>query len=138
MTTAWAHLPNAIHIDRVVALAKAYPDVDFEQPDRYDAAFIITWREAYESTMNSGRFEICSTARYLLKMNYWSSDALTCLCAYDDCGYMMGSEVGELKILAAFGNGRAILLLPAVIAFESIKGKGWYNRAEIQYAANID
>ena len=44
-----------------------------------------------------------------------------CITAYDDCGYMLDSDVDELKVLAALGDQKAILLLPACIVFHLIK-----------------
>ena len=92
MTTAWAHLPNAKYIDLVLASIKAHPE-----------KWVAAWDAARDAVRDAVR------------------DAIAALIAYDDCAYMLESEVGELKILAALGDPRAILLLPACIAFSSIK-----------------
>ena len=51
------------------------------------------------------------------------SDPLSALIAWDDCGYMIESEIGELEIIAKFGDPRAILLLPACKVYNFMKGK---------------
>jgi len=48
-------------------------------------------------------------------------DAILALIAYDDCAYMIESEVDEIKILAKLGDQKAILLLPACIVFNEIR-----------------
>ena len=46
------------------------------------------------------------------------------LAAYDDCAYMIESDVDSIKILAALGAQKAILLLPACIVFNETKEIG--------------
>ena len=95
MTTAWSHLPNAAHIDAILASLKTHPE-------QWNAARGV----ARDTEWNAAR------------------SAILCLIAYDDCAYMIESEIGELKILVAFGDEKAVLLLPACIAFHSIKELG--------------
>jgi hypothetical protein len=52
---------------------------------------------------------------------YAAMDAIVALIAYDDCAYMLESDPGELAILAAFGDPRATMLLPACKVFHSLK-----------------
>ena len=49
------------------------------------------------------------------------NDTLLALIAYDDCAYMLDSDPGELAILAAFGDPRAVLILPACEILHSCK-----------------
>ena len=124
MTTKWAHLPNAAHIDRVIASAIAHPD----QWDRARAtpAWSASWDAAWHD-MNIQHRQAAWDAAWDAS---WASkiaareaarDASLALVAYDDCDYMLDSDPGELAILAAFGDPRAVLLLPACKAFHSIK-----------------
>ncbi len=48
-------------------------------------------------------------------------DAIAALIAWDDCAYMLDSNPGELAIIAALGDPRAILLLPACTIFSKEK-----------------
>ena len=137
MTTEWAHLPNAAHIDRVLASAKA-------NPEHWALAWDTTWRaeQSAERTVasNVAWDAICSQGRvkawYLVKQDtaglalrdtghkvsrYVASGALLALVAYDECAYMLDSDPGELAILAAFSDPRAVLLLSACKAFHSLK-----------------
>jgi len=138
--THWDHLPNAKHIDWVLASLKANPKKwaaaynaannaayntasdtayylvkDAARTVAYDAAFDAAFDAAYDAARNAAR----SAARGAVLEAAW--DAILALFAYDDCAYMIESEVGELKIIAAFGNQRAILLLPACIVYNEIK-----------------
>ena len=115
MTTRWANLPNAAHIDRVIALAKATPD---------------HWRgswSAQDETWEAVRGMVAVRVRDAAWMaawhtsRYFAQDAILALIAYDECAYMLDAEPSELAILAALGDRRAIMLLPACKAFHSSK-----------------
>ena len=134
ITTPWAHLPNAVHIDRVLASQAA-------NHDHWNAAEIEKWRKvrdqgriaqavrssawdaargmvralSRDAAMNAVRSSAWNAARELARESAW--DAILALCAYDDCAYMLDSDPGELAILAAFGEPRAILLLSACKVF---------------------
>ena len=47
--------------------------------------------------------------------------AIIALIAYDDCAYMLESDLGELRMLAKLGDLRAILLLSAREVFNMEK-----------------
>ena len=124
MTTDWAHLPNAPHIDRVIASVKAHPDQwvegrgvawntewDAGRSAEYNAAWLVAREAALEAALEAAWW----AARYFAQY------AILALVAYDDCAYMLDSDPGELAILAAFGDPRAVLLLPACKALQSIK-----------------
>ena len=137
--TAWAHLPNAKHIDWVLASLKAHPEK--WEAARYvarnaagDASWYAAWTAArgaawYEAR-NAARFEAfdaawyaaCDAAYYTARTKAYdaSRGAILALIVYDDCGYMIESEIGELKIIAAFGDTRAILLLPACNVYNEL------------------
>ena len=117
-TTAWAHLPNAVHIDRVIASAKANPE---QWADSWDT----TWSAVRSSAWDAARDLLIKQGRYWVLLEVPAvRDATRCallaLFAYDDCAYMLDSDPGELAILAAFGDPRALLLLPACKAFHSL------------------
>lgn len=126
---SWAHLPNAVHIDRILLSFKLYPYqwneasgiiCDEAQDEARGEVFAATY-EARRSTVYSTVWSAAWASAA------WSTSwdvlrgALMCLVAYDDCAYMIDSDVGELKILAAFGDEKAILLLPACIVFNAIR-----------------
>jgi len=126
--TAWAHLPNAKHIDWVLASAKAHPE---KWPAARAAARDAVWTAARTAAYNA----VWDAARY----NAWyaaynaASDAayyaafdaakgtILALIAWDDCAYMIESEVDEIKILAKLGDQRATLLLPACSVYNETK-----------------
>ena len=142
MTTKWAYLPNAVHIDRVIASAIA-------NPHHWAAAWGVvqdtTWVEAqnvlkdqgrsavWEEVRNTAQYAAWNTARREKPVWYsmrdvslgasWNAtyDTIFALVAYDDCAYMLDSDPSELAILAAFSDPRAVLLLSACKAFHSIK-----------------
>ena len=118
MTTEWGHIPNAAHIDRVIASAKANPnqwgDLQWEARD---------WVAACNMVKKQGRDAIWDAAWLVARdtPQYAAREALLALIAYDDCAYMLDSDPGELAILAAFGDPRATMLLPACKVFHSLK-----------------
>ncbi len=125
MTTPWAHLPNAAHIDRVIASVKADPrnwGAFFREPwsENMKAVWLDTWRAAQRE-----RNDVLTDAI----MEVWTNKGpnqkgrgtIAVLVAYDDCAYMLDSDPGELAILAAFGDPRAIMLLPACRVFAKEK-----------------
>ena len=73
-----------------------------------DAERVAAWSEVF---YNSAHSDLPTCA--------W--DAILCLIAYDDCAHMLVSDPGELEVLAALGDTRAILLLPACKVFHQIK-----------------
>ena len=119
-TTPWAHLPNAVHIDRVIASAKANPDHWEEVRARVRNA---SWVVVRKAVIAQRRVEVWIEARNAVRTEVqyitWVPvrDVLLALCAYDDCAYMLESDPGELAILAKFGDPRAVLLLPACKVF---------------------
>jgi len=122
--TAWAHLPNAKHINWVLASVKAHPKkwkatrTAARSPARA-AARAAVWNAARSAAYNAVWDAVWGAARNAAYEA--AADAIIALIAYDDCGYMIESEVGELKIIAKLGDQRAILLLPACIAYNGTK-----------------
>ncbi len=130
--SAWSHLPNAVHIDRVITSLKAHPEI-------WNAASAATgmafWSEAW-NVASDAAWDVASDAArnmawYATRDAAWdvASDAaryiawgvILALIVYDDCRkYLdMPSEKLETWILLS-EQPVAILLLPAVIAFERI------------------
>ena len=141
-TTAWAHLPNAAHIDRVFASVKANPD---HWAAAWDVVQDTTWAEVRNVLKDQGRSAVWEEVREAAQNAAWDAsgrekpvwysmrdvslgaswnatyDTIFALVAYDDCAYMLDSDPSELAILAAFSDPRAVLLLSACKAFHSIK-----------------
>ena len=119
--TAWAHLPNAVHIDRVLesVLSTPYHWVVSWQVKAHDVA----WAATQDSLIDQGKYRVWTTTRDFLidRGKYTSWDAILALIAFDDCAYMLDSDPSELAILAKFGDCRAVLLLSACKAFHSLK-----------------
>ena len=118
--TKWSHLPNAEHIDRILASVKSHP---YQWSVMRNVIDNPAWQRAADMVYNKGRDKEWSAAWKALWKIGWNvgRGALLCLVAYDDCAYLLDSEIGELRILAAFGDPKAILLLPTCIVFHSTK-----------------
>ena len=126
--TAWSYLPNAKHINWVLASVKAHPEKwEAAYNAAYNAARIAAWNAARIAAWNAARiaariaaydaaFDAAREAAWVA-----ADDAIVALAAYDDCAYMIESEVDELKIIAAFGDQKAALLLPACIVYNETK-----------------
>ena len=128
--TEWAHLPNAKHIDWVLSSVKANPkkwdaasDAAWEatRDAAWGAAWAAAWGVAWDAA-GYAAYDAAYATAYDAAYDaayYGASGAIIALIAYDDCGYMIESEVGELKIIAKLGDQKAILLLPACIVLNS-------------------
>ena len=119
--TAWAHLPNAKHIDWVLASVKEHPEMWAAawEAERYAAYVAASWDAGRTAAYNAACATVWTAAGNAAYAT--ASYAIAALVAYDDCAYMIESEVGELKIIAKLGDQRAILLLPSCIAYNETK-----------------
>ena len=126
MTTAWSHLPNAKYIDLALESLKSHPLLwtdawNKTYPNGPPAALDAALGAAWNATRNAV-WVAAVDATWAAAVDA-TRDAILALIAYDDCGYMLESDVDELRILAAFGDPRAILLVPACLAFSMIKSQ---------------
>jgi len=131
--TAWAHLPNAKHIDWAIDSVKEHREKwkatrtaaygaaivaewsaarDTARGSAWDAARGSAWDAAFDAAFDAVAWSVAWNATF---------DVTAALIAWDDCAYMIESEVDEMKILAKLGDPRAVLLLPACIVFNQTK-----------------
>ena len=145
MTTEWSHLPNAAHIDAVLASVKANPyewyaaykaayDAawsaagaarDAARDAAWNAAYDAAWDAALDAAWNAARDAARDAAWSAARNAAWSAAwcAIVALIAYDDCAHMLDSEPDDLRILSKLGSHAATLMMPASIAFKSIREK---------------
>jgi hypothetical protein len=117
MTNAWSHLPNAQHIDRILADLKANPS-HWDMPRLKERenikdnivfanvpgwAWYMTQQAIYKLAYGRSYFVVRDVMLSLISWNY-ISELLD----------MTNSQVYELSIL----DDKAVLMLPAVLAFE--------------------
>ena len=140
--TAWAHLPNAAHIDRILIHVKANPRTrDAARGAAWDAAWDAArgaawgatrgaawdaaWGAAWDAARDAARVEVWDAARVEVWGAAWGAargaarGAIAALVAWDDCAYMLELPEDALKVLIAVGNHQAVLLLPAAIAMQT-------------------
>ncbi len=125
----WSHLPNAKHIDRVLQSANQYPDIWREiwfaaRSSIPDTTWNVAWSEAWLAMIGAGVTQIvkhvCNNDHEMLGKGLARSSLLT-LITYDDCEQYLSMTSEELRLWSLLSNNpAAILLLPAVIAFERI------------------
>ena len=121
-TTAWAHLPNAVHIDRILASLEAHPDkwTAAQTGEHYaaretardaarDAALDAAWDAALDAAWDAA---IRSAARDRAwgKAVDKATGAILALIAWDDCAIMLDLSEDALKLLRAVGDEQALLL----------------------------
>ena len=117
---AWDRLPNAKHIDWVLASIK-------EHPEKWNAARNVALMIARNVAWNVAWHVVLTEVRNAARAATWGvvwpapRGVILALIAYDDCAYMIESDVDSIKILAALGDPKAILLLPACIVFNETK-----------------
>ena len=126
--TQWSHLPNAVHIDRVLASVKAHPDVwawphatyDAAWDATYDAALCAAYDGARDAAWDAAWDAAQNTARVVAK--YAAGDAIAALVAWDDCAPYLDMPSDQLEMWYHLTERPAcLLLLPAVRAFEQIE-----------------
>ena len=144
MTTAWAHHPNAQHIDQVLVnlkaglLKKAAQDVardaawdaawsaawsaarDAARDAAWDAAWSAAWSAAWDAAWDAAWSAVWSAARDAA----WSAardaarDAILALVAYDNCAHLLTMPLGGVRLMASIQHPAAILLFPYLQALE--------------------
>jgi hypothetical protein len=134
---AWSHLPNAKHIDRILASAKANPELwlHTSQQARYQV-WIDIWNQSLEYAEEQARYQVWQQARYQAYAQpydqarkqawYQARDqvtgALLALIAYDDCASYLDLSVDQLQMLYALTDHPACFLLqPSAVVFAKEK-----------------
>jgi hypothetical protein len=123
---AWSHLPNAHHIDLVLESVKSHPEIwaTWDEawvvdPSRV-AAWNAIWLAAREASWLAYRDAAWNAARDAAEVVAWY--AAIALIAYDDASKYLDMPVDQLRVWAILSEEpAAVLLLPAVIAFERIR-----------------
>jgi hypothetical protein len=129
---AWSHLPNAHHIDWVLASLK-------ENPESWAAARVAAWTTAMTAARSAAWDAAISAARDAAWAAAWDAardaarDAdwgaiwsaargvISALVAYDDCDQFLSMSYERLKVWAVLSEDpRAILLLPMVRVKEKL------------------
>ena len=112
MTTAWDHLPNAQHIDRILADVKVNPNNWVQALDAvYYAALDAVYYAAWDAARNAAWPAAWPTA----------GTAILALIAWDEAGDYLSLPADQVQVLAALGDHKAVLILPAAIAFDQQK-----------------
>ena len=132
----WSNLPNAHHIDWVLASLK-------ENPELWDAARDAAWDEAWDTAraeaMSAARDAVWDAARDAAWTEAWSEawdtssgaardapraaarSVISALVAYDDCDQFLNMPYEKLKVWTVLSEDpRAILLLPMVYVKEKL------------------
>lgn len=122
--SAWSHLPNAQYIDRVLESVKIHPEIWYAA---LNAASNAAWYAALNAAGDAARDAARSAAGRAAC--YAAGDApcfaawyaASALIAYDDSAKYLDMTSERLRIWATLSEDpAAILLIPAVIAFEKI------------------
>ena len=143
--SAWSHLPNAKHIDWVIASVEQYPGIwaatrgaarvetwfGAWSVARYaaynvtidDAARDAIWDAARDAAWDAACGAAWNEARAATRDAIWDAtrDAILALISYDDCANLFDMSGDQLKIWAVLSEQpAAVLLLSAVEARERI------------------
>jgi len=122
----WSHLPNASHIDSILASVQSHPDQwaaawDAVRGAAYDAAWSAAWLAARVAAYDAALVLAASSAAWDEAFDAaWS--AILALVAYDHCAQYLDMTSDQLRVWAALSENPApVLLIPATIAREKIK-----------------
>ena len=117
--TAWSHLPNAAHIEAVLADVQARPKVWGAAWDAVrSTAWIIAWGEA----RSAARSASWDAAWDITRGREWGAvrDAIHALIAWPESAALLDLTPDALRTIISTCDGdvkhQAVLLLPAVIA----------------------
>ena len=140
--SAWAHLPNAPHIDRILKHVAQHPLKWGAARDAargaarnaaWDAARNAIWNAAREAARNAIWNAIWNAALDAARNAIWDAaqgaarsaardaarDATDALIAWDDCAYLLDLTPKTVCGIVRISNSpAAVLLLPAVIALQ--------------------
>ena len=115
--SAWSHLPNAKHIDRVLASIKSHPKL-------WDQAWSQVWNQARDQVWHQSWYQARDQSWYLARDQEGGQamGAMLALVAYDDCATYLQLPIDQLKMLYQLNEHPACLLLqPAVLVFAKEK-----------------
>jgi hypothetical protein len=119
--SVWSHLPNAVHIDRVIASANAYPELwkqawyqvgNLEGNLAGNLAWVQVWKQGRDQARdlagNQAGDQVC----------YQAKGVVLALITYDDCAKYLDIPLDQLEMLYHLTEHPAcILLQPAVLVF---------------------
>jgi hypothetical protein len=123
---AWSHLPNSHHIDRVIESVKSHPEIWRLASDAaWDTASGAALGAAWGTAWVTARVAALSTAALNADWNA-ARYAIIALIAYDNASKYLDMPSDKLRVWALRSEDpAAVLLLPAVIAFERIRELGF-------------
>ena len=118
MSKAWSHLPNAHHIDWVLASLKENPEL---WGVAWSAARGASWDASWDAAVDAARDAAWAAAWYAARGAGWSAagdaagGAISALVSYDDCDQFLSMSYERLKVWTVLSEDpRAVLLLPMV------------------------
>jgi len=130
---SYAHLPNAPHIDRILAHVRAHPEKWVTTPD---AELAAAWKAASAAAWEAARGDTRGDAREAAWAATWhATRTSTCtlvwgvivaLIVWDSASVFLDQDPDDVRAQAAAGNHAAVLMLPAVIAMPTNKASGIY------------
>ena len=132
--SAWSDLSNARHIDRVIETLNSHHDIWYKtrwvvQTVEFDNGVVSESRaKARKELHRANRLEVWYAAQVAIigashgAPGPGARAAILALVTYDDCDQYLNMSSDQLRVWSLLTeHPAAILLLPAVIAFERIK-----------------
>jgi hypothetical protein len=119
--SAWSHLPNAVHIDRVLASVNSHPEVWDQSMDQVseqarDQAWHQAWYQAWVQAWDQGRKQARDQVWY--QVRHPARCSLLALITYDDSAKYLKLSIDQLQMLYHLTEHPACLLLqPAAMVF---------------------
>jgi hypothetical protein len=112
----WSHLPNAEHIDRILAHLEAHPEKwTVIRSATYEAVRDAAWNAVRDAAWNAAWHAAWGVA-CTSDASIAASGAVLALISNDTCAYLLKEKPEHVELLAGLGIDEAILLLPAVRA----------------------
>ena len=120
---AWSHLPNAKHIDRVIASVKSHPELwddAWAESRVWNQAMGQAWGQAHDQARDQVWYQVSVWIPW--RRAEWARGTLMALATYDDSAKYLKLPIDQLNMLYQLTEHPAcILLQPAVLVFAKEK-----------------
>jgi hypothetical protein len=110
--STWSELPNAKHIDRILASSQENPEAWKRTPKPEGVVNADALGKSFDDAECTSR-GVIQDAIWWLPPPAWL--ACMALIAWDDCGYLLDEKVEHVEFLSNLGVHAATLLYPACV-----------------------
>lgn len=113
-------MDNSKYIARIMDVNKRNPKV--WEYLWYEDTLYDHFVTAYTNICKNEEIQILQDQLSVMGLSSIAQSAILCLTVYEDCGYMIDSDLDDLKLLVTLGDQRAILMHQACRIMKGLNG----------------